>query len=199
MGSDTTTCRCRSPPPPLSPNSSRRFVLGASNVCLVGENPTCSVSIVGIQGVYGGTTTAMHDRTTPHSPPRPGLSCRGLYLRPTLVPSDLSFLFPFVYNPFFPSPARPPCSFFAESSSFLSRRTLVFSESCFCPPRPFLLLLNPVPVLPDPIFVCYFGSCPVRTRWFFRILMLSHRPCPTPSFYLNPMFLSRQELFFSES
>ena len=26
-----------------SPNTSRRFVLGASNVCLVGENPTCSV------------------------------------------------------------------------------------------------------------------------------------------------------------
>ena len=26
-----------------SPNTSRRFALGASNVCLVGENPTCSV------------------------------------------------------------------------------------------------------------------------------------------------------------
>ena len=26
-----------------SPNISRRFALGASNVCLVGDNPTCSV------------------------------------------------------------------------------------------------------------------------------------------------------------
>ena len=26
-----------------SPNTSRRFALGASDVCLVGENPTCSV------------------------------------------------------------------------------------------------------------------------------------------------------------
>ena len=26
-----------------SPNTSRRFVLGASNACVVGENPTCSV------------------------------------------------------------------------------------------------------------------------------------------------------------
>ena len=26
-----------------SPNTSRRFELGASNVCLVGENPACSV------------------------------------------------------------------------------------------------------------------------------------------------------------
>ena len=26
-----------------SPKTSRRFALGARNVCLVGENPTCSV------------------------------------------------------------------------------------------------------------------------------------------------------------
>ena len=33
-----------SPHPPCdSPNTSRRFALGASNVCLVRENPTCSV------------------------------------------------------------------------------------------------------------------------------------------------------------
>ena len=35
---------CSSPFMRLAPNISRRFALGASNVCLVGENPTCSVS-----------------------------------------------------------------------------------------------------------------------------------------------------------
>ena len=34
-----------------SPNTSRRFSLGASNVCLVGDNPTCSISdMVGVRG-----------------------------------------------------------------------------------------------------------------------------------------------------
>ena len=35
------------------PNTSRRFVLGASNVCLVGENPTCSVpASLGCEGLW---------------------------------------------------------------------------------------------------------------------------------------------------
>ena len=35
-----------------SPNTSQRFALGASNVCLVAENPTCSVPVlcVGMRG-----------------------------------------------------------------------------------------------------------------------------------------------------
>ena len=48
-----------------SSNTSRRFALGASNVCLVGENPTCSVlALQGWEGLWLYTTTAMHDMTT---------------------------------------------------------------------------------------------------------------------------------------
>ena len=36
-----------------SPNTSRRFALGASNVCLVGENPTCSFpALQGCEGLW---------------------------------------------------------------------------------------------------------------------------------------------------
>ena len=50
----TKSFHSRLPPPPPtasvhpscdSSNTSRRFALGASNVCLVGENPTCSVPV----------------------------------------------------------------------------------------------------------------------------------------------------------
>ena len=46
-----------------SPNISRRFALGAGNVCLVGEkSDVLRTSIGGLQGsIYGYTTTAMHD------------------------------------------------------------------------------------------------------------------------------------------
>ena len=55
---------CSSHPSCDSPNTSRRFALGASNVCLVGENPTFSVPVL-YEGVRGSlvvhTTAAMHD------------------------------------------------------------------------------------------------------------------------------------------
>ena len=41
--------------------TSRRFALGASNACLVGENPTCSGRRCRDARVYGHTTTARHD------------------------------------------------------------------------------------------------------------------------------------------
>ena len=53
-----------------SPNTSRRFALGASNVCLVVENPTgFSCRHSRDARVYGHTTTAMHKLSTP--PPAP--------------------------------------------------------------------------------------------------------------------------------
>ena len=52
---------CSSHPPCYSPNTSRRFALGANNVCLVGENPTCSSRHCRDATVYGHTTTAMHE------------------------------------------------------------------------------------------------------------------------------------------
>ena len=54
-------------PPCDSPNSSRPFALGASNVCLVGENPTCSVpALYGRDArVYGHPITATHGMNTP--------------------------------------------------------------------------------------------------------------------------------------
>ena len=53
-----------------SPNTSpRRFALGASNVCLVGENRRHSPSRHCRDArVYGLTTTAMHDTSTPAYP-----------------------------------------------------------------------------------------------------------------------------------
>ena len=53
-----------------SPNTSRRFALGASDVCLARESPTCSVSALWNATVYGHSTTAMHGRSTvpPHLP-----------------------------------------------------------------------------------------------------------------------------------
>ena len=51
-----------------SPNTSRRrFALCATSVCLVGENPTCSVpaSISRDARVYDHTTTAMHKLSPP--------------------------------------------------------------------------------------------------------------------------------------
>ena len=48
--------------------TSRLFVLGARDVCLVGENPTCVVSVLeGLDG-YGHATTAMYEVNSP--PPR---------------------------------------------------------------------------------------------------------------------------------
>ena len=68
-----------SPPPPStvgSPNTSRRFTLGASNVCLVGLKPDLLCpGIVGMRGcVYGHTTTAIlgvHDNHNERSHPFP--------------------------------------------------------------------------------------------------------------------------------
>ena len=61
------------PPRPPSPNTSRRFALGAGNDCLVGENPTCSVSYRYCRDVRVNClkTTAMHEINTP--PPTPSL------------------------------------------------------------------------------------------------------------------------------
>ena len=52
-----------------SPNASRIFALGASNVCLVGENPTCSVQRCRDARANGHTTTFMYDNgcTAVHS------------------------------------------------------------------------------------------------------------------------------------
>ena len=67
-----------------SPNTWRRFTLVENNVCLVGENLTCSVPAL---WVYCHTTTAMHDISTPNPPLNgpinyarsagPAISCRG--------------------------------------------------------------------------------------------------------------------------
>ena len=60
------------PPHATSPNTSRRFALGASNICLVDENTTCSVpTLQGCGGLelHGFKTTVMHDMSLP--PPRP--------------------------------------------------------------------------------------------------------------------------------
>ena len=53
-----------------SPNTLRRFALGASNICLIGEGPTCSVPALLDERVYeyGHTITAVYDM----SAPRPG-------------------------------------------------------------------------------------------------------------------------------
>ena len=41
------------PTPPSSPNTPRRFALGARNICLVGENPMCSVpASYGCEGLW---------------------------------------------------------------------------------------------------------------------------------------------------
>ena len=64
-------------PPPLRPascdslNSSRRFALGTRHACLVGENRACSVPHRRDTRVipYGHTTMAMHQLSTPSSPP----------------------------------------------------------------------------------------------------------------------------------
>ena len=52
-----------------SPSTSRRFVLGASNVCLVGENPTCSVpALWGCEALCSyDYSHACHEYTTPFS------------------------------------------------------------------------------------------------------------------------------------
>ena len=42
------------------PTTSRRFALGASNACLVGKNPMCSVPACRDARVNGHTTTAIH-------------------------------------------------------------------------------------------------------------------------------------------
>ena len=49
-----------------SPNISRRFALRATDVCLFGENPTCSSRHCRDARVYGDTTTAMHDNEYTH-------------------------------------------------------------------------------------------------------------------------------------
>ena len=57
-----------------------RFALGTSNVCLVGENPTCSLSRhCRDEKVNGHTTTAMHDieyTPVPRAPLRERLALR---------------------------------------------------------------------------------------------------------------------------
>ena len=45
--------------------TARRVALGASNVCPVGKNPTCSVRHSRDARVYGHTTTAMYKLSTP--------------------------------------------------------------------------------------------------------------------------------------
>ena len=71
------SARCEHPPP-HPPRA-----LGASKQCLpwLVKNPKCSVrGFVGIRGVYGHTTTAMHDMSTPQTQPRKHvLLCYGLY------------------------------------------------------------------------------------------------------------------------
>ena len=55
-----------------SPNTSRRFARGASNVYLVGGNSTCPVPGHSRDArVYGHTTTAIHKLSTPPPPPPP--------------------------------------------------------------------------------------------------------------------------------
>ena len=86
------TCRMQ-PTLHVTPNNSRRFALGASGDRLVGENPTCSVSaIVEMRGgVYGHTTTAMHNMSTPPPlppPPSPPPSPPPASFRRYFIPAD---------------------------------------------------------------------------------------------------------------
>ena len=48
-----------------SPSTSRRFALGSRDVCLVGENPTCSMPACRDARVYGLETTDMLEMSTP--------------------------------------------------------------------------------------------------------------------------------------
>ena len=70
--------------PSCSPNTSRRFELGASNVCLVGGNSTCSVrALQGCDGLWSyDYDFARHDHTLPR---------HHEYTLP-LLPSSSSFL-----------------------------------------------------------------------------------------------------------
>ena len=61
---------CCSHPSCHSPNTSQRFALGASNVCLVGENRRAPSRYCTGARVYGHTPTAMHDNKYPSPPPR---------------------------------------------------------------------------------------------------------------------------------
>ena len=53
-----------------SPNTSQRFALGEGDVCLVGQNPTCSVpALQGCEGLRSYDHSIERHEYTPYSPP----------------------------------------------------------------------------------------------------------------------------------
>ena len=90
--------------PPPRPNTSRRFVLGASNACLVCENPTCSFpALFGCEGLWPYDYSDAHDTSAP-PPPLP--HCRGTALSPTVARLSLLPHCNGMHTPY--APALPP-------------------------------------------------------------------------------------------
>ena len=108
----------------LHVSTSRRFAISARNVCLVGENPTCSVpAFVGMRGSTGCTTTGTHDMST--SPP----PCALLSHVPFRMSEAVVLFQGICSNPFF---ERSSIILFLNKKDLFAEK-LPVSASSFCP------------------------------------------------------------------